>query len=1013
MLNFKKYNNIFGWLTFLIAAVTYTLTLEDAGSFWDCGEFISAAYKLQVVHPPGAPLFLVITRIFTLLAGGNTAHVAFWGNFCSGLCSAFTILFLFWSITYLAKKLLAKNETELEQHKLIAIIGSGLVGALAYTFSDTFWFSAVESEVYAMSSMCTAVVFWAILKWENIADQRHSDRWLVFIAFIMGLSIGVHLLNLLAIPAICFVYYFKRFKTSRKGIIYTAVASILILGFIQVGVIPGIVSFAAKFDLLFVNTLGLPFGSGVLVWAIILIAGTYFGIKYSIRKGKVILNTALLCFVAIVIGYSSYGIIVIRAEADPNINMYQTNDVFNLLSYLNRDQYGETPLLSGQYFTARPVSEEEGATLWHKSTDKYIETGHKMKIKWEESQTTFFPRIYEGQDPSHVSFYRSWLNMPATKKKPDFFSDNLKFFFTYQVNFMYFRYFMWNFAGRQNDIKGDGNRMEGNWISGIKPIDAARLGSQDNLPASITSNRANNKLYFLPLILGLIGLWFHFRKSKQDASVVTLLFFFTGLAIVLYLNQYPLQPRERDYAYVGSFYAFAIWIGLGVLALYDQFQAKMNKTMLATLTTIVCLLAVPTLMASQEWDDHDRSNRYTTRDFATDYLESCAPNAVLFSYGDNDTYPLWYAQEVEGIRTDVRVVNLSLLGMDWYISQMKDKTSDAMGVPFTLPEEKYLTGTRDYIYSYDMKLSGYTNVKEVLDFVTSDNQQTKVQLNNGKFENILPTKKFSLKVDRAQVLKTNTVAEKDSSLILPELNWTYPQNGMSKSELMVLDLIATNDWKRPVYFTTTMPRKYFFGLTDYLQLEGFAYRFVPIKKPALVADFGGEGFVNTDVMYNNIMNKFKWGNMNSKTIYLDPESSRMVYSINITFSQLAQALINEGKTDSAKKLLARWEEIKPVQTVPTNYNYPIFNIAEAYYKLGDFKQGNKTTENLSQMIESDLNYYAALKSNELRGFNQDIQNSVAILQRLAMTATSNHQDELGKKLNAASQKWQTKFMSNL
>lgn len=1001
MLNFKRLNNIFGWITFAIAAAVYTLTLEPSVSFWDCGEFISAAYKLQVVHPPGAPMFLIVVRLFTMLAS-DPSQVAWFANWSTALCSAFTILFLFWTITALAKKLITRNDAELSMPQIIAIIGSGLVGALAYTFSDTFWFSAVETEVYAMSSLCTAIVFWAILKWDNHANEPYADRWLVLIALIIGMSIGVQLLGLLAIPAITFVYYFRRYETTRKGIIYTSLVAVVLLGFIQAGIIPGIVSLAGKFDLLFVNGMGLPFGTGALFFGLLLIAATVYAILYTIRKRKVLWNTVLLCFVAMVIGYSTYAIIVIRAKADPNINMYANDDIFNLLSYLNREQYGETPLLKGQYFTAKVVDEEEGSMQYRKGKTRYEEKGRKISAVYDKTQSSIFPRIWS-DNPSHVSFYKDWLDMPATRKKPDFVSDNLRFFFTYQLGHMYFRYFMWNFAGRQNDVQGHGNYTDGNWISGIKFIDEARLGSQDNLPRSIKENKAHNKLYFLPLILGLIGLFYHYKKNMKDATVVMMLFFFTGIAIVIYLNQYPYQPRERDYAYVGSFYAFAIWIGLGVLAIYDKLNNRFNKTAVAAGTTVLCLLAVPVLMAAEEWDDHDRSNKYTARDLAADYLNSCAPNAILFTMGDNDTYPLWYAQEVEGIRTDIRIVNLSLLGMDWYINQMREKTLEGgLPVPFTIPEEKYVQGTRDYIPYYDMSLEGFTDLKQVLAFVTSDNKQAQLQTRSGKYINALPTKKLRLPIDKAQVLKTGTVRPEMAERIVPAIEWELNRRALVKNDLMVLDLLANNNWERPIYFAVTIGSDNFYGLDDYLQLEGLTYRLVPVKLGNTVEK------VNVDVMYENVMKKFVWGNMN-KDIYLDPETTRMTMSLRNTFYQLADALLEQGKKDSCLAVLDKSMEVLPSQVIPTSYSLFSFRIAEAYYRAGAPGKANQIINNLAETVEGDLAYYGSLKPSKMAVQRDDIQQCVAVLQELARMTGANNQPELSKKLMDKTKEAQQQF----
>ncbi|MBC7913893.1 MAG: DUF2723 domain-containing protein, partial [Pyrinomonadaceae bacterium] len=627
-MHYTKLNNLLGWACFLIAAITYTLTLEPTASFWDTGEFIASAYKLQVVHQPGAPLFIMIAKVFSLLAS-DKSQVAFWMNMSSALASAATILFLFWTITALARKVLIKNGEELTSSQVITIMGSGLVGALAYTFSDTFWFSAVEAEVYALSSLCTAIVFWAILKWDHHATEANSDKWLIFIAYIMGLSIGVHLLNLLVIPAIALVYYFKRTaKPTSKGTLISLLIGIVILGVIQYGIILYLVKFAAYIDLFFVNTLGMGFGSGVIVLAILIIGGLTYGIQYSINKAKPILNLALICTVFILMGYSSYAMIVIRAKANPTLNNNDPDNVFSLLSYLSREQYGDRPLLYGQYYDSERIDYKEKGNIYRKGDEKYEVAGKKYDYVYDKN--TILPRMFS-DDPQHVAFYKDWMQI-SEGESPGF-GHNLGFFFTYQTGFMYARYFLWNFAGRQNDDQGNGNHVSGNWISGIKPLDALHLGSQDDLPPSIVENKGYNRFYFLPLILGLIGAIWHFKRKEKDAGVVGLLFFFTGLAIVLYLNQNPLQPRERDYAYAGSFYAFTIWIGLGVAAIAEFLKKRTSAKTAGIAATLIGLLMAPVLMAKEGWDDHDRSEKTTARDFAIDYLESCAPNAILFTYG--------------------------------------------------------------------------------------------------------------------------------------------------------------------------------------------------------------------------------------------------------------------------------------------------------------------------------------------------------------------------------------------
>jgi hypothetical protein len=745
MTEYKKFNNIIGWLVFLLASVVYILTCEPTTSFWDCGEYISTAYKLQVGHPPGAPFFQLLGRFFSLFAFGDTSLVAFTINVMSALCSSATILFLFWTITAFGRKIVLVRG-EMNRGNMLAVMGAGLVGSLAYAFSDSFWFSAVEGEVYAMSSLFTAVVFWAIMKWEEKADEQHADRWLIFIAFLVGLSIGVHLLNLLAIPAITFVYYFKRFKTTRKGLVITSIVAVGLLGIVQSIIIPQVVNLLGKFELFFTNSLGLPFDVGAIFYALVLTAAIVFGLQYTIRKGKVFANTMILCFTFIIIGYSSFMMLVIRSQANTPIDENNPEDAISLLSYLNREQYGTWPVLYGQYFNApldRNEPYKDGSPVYKRSyivmdgekqvkvfdrgrdAKKFIDsTGNKYTLSkkylvtddrkqsipnYDEKYCTIFPRMWSA---GQANEYKQWVDIKGkvvdgktligTDGTPvPSFGENLSFFFKYQLNYMWFRYFMWNFSGRQNDIQGHKEVIYGNWITGIPFIDKSLVGEQDGLPEALKNNKGRNVYYMLPFLLGIIGLIYHYRSHRKDMLVVGLLFLLTGIAIQVYLNVYAYQPRERDYAYVGSFYAFAIWIGLGAMALIDFASRYTKRTTAAIAVTAATLVLVPGIMAKENWDDHDRSGRYTALDFACNYLNSCAPNAILFTNGDNDTFPLWYAQEVEGVRTDVRVVNLSLLNTDWYIDQMKRKAYDSDPVPFSMENAQYRQGTRDYVYIFD------------------------------------------------------------------------------------------------------------------------------------------------------------------------------------------------------------------------------------------------------------------------------------------------------------------------
>ncbi|MGV3707105.1 MAG: protein O-mannosyl-transferase family [Arcticibacter sp.] len=992
-MNYNKINNLFGWLCFIIATATYTMTAEPTASFWDCGEFIAAAYKLQIVHQPGAPLFLILQKIFSLLAGSDVTRVAYWMNIGSAVSSGATILFLFWTITALARKTLWKIGEELKPATLITIIGSGLVGALAYAFSDTFWFSAVESEVYAMSSLCTAIVFWATLKWDFHADEQGADKWLVFIAYVMGLSIGVHLLNLLVIPAIALVYYFRRYKNpTAKGAILALLAGIVVLAVIQYGIIQYLVKFAAYFDLFFVNSLGMGFGSGVFVFVLLVIGALTYGILYSIKKVKPTLNLILISFAFILFGYSSYAMIVVRAKANPALNNSDPDNAFAFLSYLNREQYGDRPLLYGQYFDSQPVDYKQGDNIYRKGAEKYEVAGKKFSTEYDRN--TLLPRMYS-DDPQHVGYYRDWMKLGETESPT--FADNLGFLFSYQTGFMYARYFLWNFAGRQNDDQGHGNYTSGNWISGIKPIDAMLLGPQDNLPPSITENEAHNTLFFLPLIIGLIGAFWHFKYNQKDAGVVGLLFFFTGIAIVLYLNQNPLQPRERDYAYAGSFYAFAIWIGLGVAGIASFLNRKMSAQTAGIAATVLCLFAAPVLMASQEWDDHDRSDKFTTRDFAIDYLQSCAPNAILFTYGDNDTYPLWYVQEVEGVRPDVRIVNLSLLGTDWYIRQMKDKINQADPLPITMGDEKFVQGVRDVIRYYDYKFAEPIEMKNLFEVLTSDNDNDKVPMQDGSKENILPTKNFKITIDPAQILATKTVSESMKDSIATAMEWTYNKNYVTKTELAMFDILAHNDWKRPVYFAVTVPSSNYIGMDKYLYNEGFAYRLLPLKQPAVDSTKQEPELINADRMYDNMLNKFVWGNMKGAK-YLDPETTRMIATIIKSFNTLAGKLYEEGRVEEAKKVLNRSLEVIPERNYLFYYILHRYYTADLLYKVGETEKANQLVKHTSNYISKELGYLGGLSGNRQRFAMNDIQLGVSVLNELLKITEANKQTALHAEL---------------
>jgi hypothetical protein len=1009
---YKKINNILGWLVFLAASVVYIITSEPTVSFWDCGEYIATAFKLQVGHPPGAPLFQLLGRFFSLFAFGNEALVARMVNTMSALSSSFTILFLFWSITMLARKLVAPGR-EPGKGEIIAIFGSALVGSLAYTFSDSFWFSAVEGEVYAMSSFFTALVFWAMLRWEAVADEPHSWRWLILIAYLIGLSIGVHLLNLLAIPAIAFIFYFRKYKATRKGIIITLITSVALLALALYGIIPWIVKLAGWFELFFVNVIGLPFDTGTVIYFLLLTAGIVLGLRWAVSKGKQVLYTALLAFTFLLIGYSSFFLLIIRSNANPPIDENNPENAIALLAYLNREQYGTTPLFKGPYFNAPVVDREDGKPLYIKDkvSGRYIVTDARKGTVpvYDPRFTTLFPRMWNNQSSSYERNYREWSQMkgrPITITSPGggqettyipTFGENLRYFWRYQIDYMYFRYFMWNFAGRQNDRQGMGGPLDGNWVSGIDFIDQARLGPQDNLPESM-GNKANNEFYLLPLLLGLAGLLFQWKRNGNDALIVGLLFLMTGLAIVVYLNQHAYQPRERDYAYAASFYAFSIWIGLGVLALWQGLKRFLSPTSAAAAATVLTL-SVPALMASEGWDDHNRANRYTALEVAMNYLNSCQPNAILFTNGDNDTFPLWYAQEVEGIRTDVRVVNLSLLNTDWYVDQLKRKAYDSEAVPFSLTEEQYRQGTRDIVYFVERDdMKGYVDLRELFNVIHTQPERLQMQTQIGKVD-YFPTRNFSIAVDSAKVVENGTVSAKDAGLIEPALRWTVSGGGVQKNNLMMLDLLAHFNWDRPVYFAITAGEEAYAGLTDYFQVEGLAYRLVPIRSQSSDGQFGR---INTERMYDNLINRFRL-DMSDPEVFMGNDHVRMAMNLRNTYGRLALELVKEGDVKRAREVCDRITQAIPDASIP--FNFFMIPVAEAYYGCGGKQEADAIMSRLLDITTQDLRYYFRFPARFAQSLDDDKRQALSVLNSVAEVCKRNDSPELGKKAEEALQEY--------
>ena len=1102
MKQYKLMNNVLGWLTFFVAAFVYCSTIEPTASFWDCPEFITTGYKLEVGHPPGAPFFMLTANLFSQFAS-DPSQVARMVNTMSALLSATTILFLFWSITHLARKLILKDWSEMTLGKLIAIQASGLVGALIYTFSDTFWFSAVEGEVYAYSSAFTAIVFWLILKWEDHADEPHSDRWLVLIAYMTGLSIGVHLLNLLCLPAIVLVYCYRRFPhIELKGSLLALVGSFVLVAAVLYGVVPGIITVAGWFELLFVNTLGCPFNTGeiiyivllvaIVIWAIyesyvdksfkrqnisfvlsvgmlgipfrgmtwsaailglVILAAIYFGLNYRKKIGKDLVpvvtarfkNTALLCMLMLMIGYSSYAVIVIRSAANPPMDQNSPEDVFTLGSYLSRDQYGDSPLLYGQAYTSQVAYDvdgnmcvpkhKEGAAIWQRKEkasegekDSYFVVSHKDKLIY--AQNMLFPRMHSS---AHAGAYENWMGgvdgtqvpydrcgEPVMVKMPTQM-ENIRFFLSYQCNFMYWRYFMWNFAGRQNDIQGNGEPEHGNWITGISFIDDWMLGDQSKMPAELKANKGHNVFYCLPLLLGLIGLFWQAWRGQRGIRqfwVVFFLFFMTGLAIVLYLNQTPQQPRERDYAYAGSFYAYAIWCGLGVLAIYDMLKKKLkgNDVAVAGVVGVACLL-VPIQMASQTWDDHDRSGRYTCRDFGQNYLMTLQDkgNPIIFTNGDNDTFPLWYNQETEGVRTDARVCNLSYLQTDWYIDQMKRPAYDSPSVPITWPRIDFCSGTNDYIEVRPaMK-------QQLLDFYREYPKEARAAFGDEPFEvknimkywvrskdndtHVIPTDTLYITIDKEAVRRSGMMMASDT---IPDrmVISLAGKRAIYKNDMMMLEMLAQCNWERPLYVATTVGSDNYMNLGDNFVQEGLAYRITPFNTKAP----GAKNF-DTEKVYNNVMNRFKWGGLDKPGLYIDETVMRMCYTHRHLLAQLAMQLIAEGQNAKAEKVLRKAEKVLPEYNVPYTFLSGAADMARAYALIDKKADAARILNKVWADAKSYADYYLQLTGSRFMMSQNDVLRQLYIMQNIAdITQACDHSlaDQRLKTVNALYAVYQAK-----
>lgn len=1043
MKQYKITNNIIGWIVFAIAAFTYCMTVEPSASFWDCPEFISTATKLEVGHPPGAPFFMLTGNFFTQFTG-DPAKAAFCVNIMSALLSALCILFLFWTITHLTRMLICKDGTVTTWGQIITIMGSGVVGALAYTWSDTFWFSAEEGEVYAYSSMFTALVFWLILKWEDHADEPHSDRWIVLIFYLTGLSIGVHLLNLLCLPAIALVYYYKRHPQAQtKGSLVALLVGFLLVAAVLYGVVPGIVKVGGWFELFFVNTLGMPFNTGMVVYilaliavvltaiwsttktnrtltnglylasvgmlgipffgtgfmsvliGIVLLATLYFLLNMKRKDGKMllrkrILNTSLLCMLMLMIGYSSYAVIVIRSVANPPMDQNSPEDIFSLGSYLSRDQYGQTPLFFGQAFTSQPDFDANGQAIYNTTTehhrkektqaneaDTYEDVESLESLQYPSGMKMLFPRMYSS---AHAQAYNDWLggniqlrDVNYTTSGGDFQYgqmpsqwDNLNFFMSYQINFMYWRYFMWNFAGRQNGYQSNGEKEHGNWLTGIPFIDNAMYGNQKELPNELQQDKAHNVFYMLPLLLGLLGLfWQAFRGDKgvKQFWVVFFLFFMTGLAIVLYLNQTPMQPRERDYAYAGSFYAFAIWIGMGVAALADllgrALKARKKATeefgvLPAAVASVLCVL-VPLQMVSQTWDDHDRSGRYACRDFGLNYLDTMPEkladgtpaNPIIFSNGDNDTFPLWYNQETEGKRTDARVCNLEYLQTEWYTDQMVRPAYNSPSLPIAWKRAEYVDdGKHGYFPIVDRKAE-LDAFKKAHPNGPDPYELTYIMDNYVRTKQIFPTDSVVVKVNKQNVINQGITVP--AGMEIPDhisLSLKWAGRGMSRKQVMIYEMLARNNWKRPIYMSVTLGAENYAGLQDYFCLEGLAYRLTPFKL--------GQSRIDTDKMYTNLMKRFKYGNVAMPGIFLDETNLRMAQTHRRMFSILVERLLNEGKKDKALAALRMCEKVLPEATVP--YEYADVDLATLWFHAGDKANAARVAKEVARQNWQYLNW---------------------------------------------------------
>lgn len=1006
MKRYNLLNNVTGWSIFLIAAITYLSTIEPTASLWDCGEFIASGYKLEVGHPPGAPLFMMLGRFFSLFAT-SPDYVAMMINSFSALCSAFTILFLFWSITHLARKFVDTPVEQFSVSDYIMVLGSGAIGALAYTFSDTFWFSAVEGEVYAASSLITAVVFWAVLKWEEQADEPYADRWLILLAYVTGLSIGIHLLNLLAVPAIVFVYYFRKYPVTKGGLAKTFGLSILLLAALVWGIIPLVPKIGSWFELLFVNTFGLSINTGLLFYVVLLAAVLIYAVYYTKKQGKVLANALILGLSMIVLGYGSYAMIVIRSSANPPMDQNNPDNIFSLMSYLNRDQYGSRPLVTGPYYSATDGTTDleynyvKVGKFKKQADGQSVQVGYEyVKEDWKQNTkydyTTIFPRMF-GTDEDHKEVYKTYVTKGNTIRTRNgqtavvpTFANNLYFFWDYQLNFMYWRYFLWNFVGRQNDMQAQKyDNTRGNWISGIKPIDELRLGTQDDLPDYLSHNKGRNTYFFLPLLLGLLGLVFQARRDAKNFTVVGLLFFFTGIAIVIYLNQTPNEPRERDYAYAGSFYAFSIWIGLGVTALWYLLKKYVPKQ--AAALAVLLALPIPLIMAQQNWDDHDRSGRYIAANFGYNYLSSCDENAIVYTYGDNDTFPLWYNQEVEGVRTDVRVANSMYLAADWYYVQMLRRAYKSAPLGSSATPEKVVGSRRNVVLNVE-RIKGPIPMKDALKFVMSDDEQTKVptQFGNNFKMDFFPSKELRLAVDKEEMIRKGIVPAKDSAAIIPYFQINVPQM-VYKNNLAVLDFLANNFPDRPIYYGISADRSAYMGIDNNLRQEGLAYRLVP-------EDVRISGPINVDKTFDLLVNKFRYQGLNDPKVYLDETARRMTSYYRTAFFSVARFLELQGDKERLQQLMSKFTEVLPEMMIP--YYQQSNPIVGFYFSAGQSEKAIELSRQLMDEYTKELSYFQKMTGSRKGNYDYEVRLAYTGLSDLKDIVQRNGQADLQQEIEA-------------